>query len=129
MNTLLAILVTVLLVLFLLWFATLFLRMGANWAGVAKGKNTIPRALAALILSWLVIGFLGGAGSFIPGLGNLLGVIAGIAVNGLVVGLVYGEGFLKGCQIYLLSIIAQIVIIFLAVFILGLLGVAVSLPV
>ncbi|MGE9295483.1 MAG: hypothetical protein ACQKBV_04265 [Puniceicoccales bacterium] len=126
MNDLLSLCILVLLVIFLLWFATLFLRIGASWAGVAKSKNTIARALVALFLSWLVIGLLGGAGSIMPGFGNIIGAIIGVALNGLVVGAVYGEGFLKGCQIYILSIVAQIVICIVAFLVLGLVGVAVS---
>jgi len=124
MTNLLAIGVTILFVLFLLWFATLFLRIGANWAGVARGKNTIARALLALLLSWLLIGVLGGAGMILPGFGNVLGVIFAIMLNGFVVGAVYREGFLKGCQIYILSIVAQVVIAIIAFIVLGLLGVA-----
>ncbi|MEO0795731.1 MAG: hypothetical protein AAFX93_11235 [Verrucomicrobiota bacterium] len=126
MGELVGLVVAIVFLLILLWVATLTLRIGANWAGIAKAKNTIGRAAIALFCSWLVIGFFGGSGSFIPGIGNVLGVIVGIAINGLIVGAVYGVKFGKGVQIYLLSIVAQIVVIIVAVLVLGLLGVSLA---
>lgn len=120
------ILVAIVVILIALWAVTLAMRIGAGWAGVPKGKNTIMRALLAMFLSWLVIGFFGGAGSFVPGFGNIIGLLIGLALNGVVVAGVYGEKFMKGVQIYILALIAQVLLVVLIVFLLAMFGVALT---
>ncbi|GHB89731.1 hypothetical protein [Cerasicoccus arenae] len=119
----LGILVTVLLFLFALWAITLCLRIGASWAGISKSKNTIGRALIALILSSLVLGLLGGGGTILPGVGNVIGVLISLIINGVIIGGVYGVPFGKGVQVYVLALVAQIALVLLAILIFGLLGI------
>ncbi|WP_309400054.1 hypothetical protein [Cerasicoccus maritimus] len=120
------ILVTILMVLVALWAITLCLRMGASWAGIPKRENTIGRALIAMLISWFVLGLLGGGGTIIPGLGNVVGVFISLVINGAVIGWVYGVTFGKGVQIYALALVAQIVLFVVAIFILGLIGFSIT---
>lgn len=125
--TIIQILVTLALILFALWAITLCLRIGAGWSGVPKSENTIGRALLAMILSWLVVGLLGGGGTFlVPVMGNLVGLLIALLINGAIIAAVYGVKFGKGIQIYLLAIVAQVLLTVLAVFILGLLGLSLA---
>ncbi len=117
-------LVSILLLFVLLFFATFFLRLGASVAGVPKHRNTLGRALLILILSWIIIGALGGAGTFIPGLGNVLGVLIAVAINVLLISGIFDVSFGKAFVTYLFSLIFQIVFFFLSLFILGLIGVS-----
>lgn len=118
------ILVFIALVFLLLFFATFFLRLGASVAGVPKHKNTFGRALLILFISWLVIGLLGGAGSFVPGFGNVLGVIIGAGINMLIIGAIFDVPFPKAFITYIFSLIFQVVFVFIAVFIMGLIGIS-----
>ncbi|WP_309383482.1 hypothetical protein [Cerasicoccus frondis] len=119
---LVGILVMIVMVLVALWAITLCLRLGASWAGIPKRENTIGRALIAMLISWFVLGLLGGGGTIIPGLGNAVGVLISLIINGAVIGWVYGVTFGKGVQIYALALVAQIVLFALVVVILGVLG-------
>ncbi|MBC2595327.1 hypothetical protein H5P28_13750 [Ruficoccus amylovorans] len=120
--SLVALLVTVVLVFLLVFFATFFLRLGASVAGVPKHKNTLGRALLILIVTWLVISALGGAGTFIPGLGNILGVLLAVLINVLIIGGIFDVSFGKAFVTYIFSLVFQVLFVLLGLFILGLLG-------
>ncbi len=123
----LELLIFVVLVLVGLWLITLCLRMGAGWAGISKSENTVGRALLAMFLSWLVMSLFGvGGGVIFPLVGNVVGLLITLIVNGFIIGAVYGVNFGKGVQIYVLAIIAQIVLAVVAVFVLGLLGLSIQ---
>ncbi|MGE9294544.1 MAG: hypothetical protein ACQKBW_13105 [Puniceicoccales bacterium] len=116
------ILVGILLIFLLLFFATFFLRLGASVAGVPKHKNTLGRAVLILLITWLVITALGGAGTFIPGLGNILGVLIAVLINVLIIGGIFDVTFGKAFVTYIFSLVFQVVFIAIGVLILGLLG-------
>ncbi|WP_269541976.1 hypothetical protein [Cerasicoccus fimbriatus] len=122
----LGLLMMVVLFLVALWAITLCLRLGASWAGIPKKENTIGRALIAMIISWFVLGLLGGGGSIVPVVGNIVGMLISLIINGAIIGWVYGVTFGKGVQIYALALVAQIVLFVVAIFILGLLGVSLA---
>ncbi|MEM8549847.1 MAG: hypothetical protein AAGF10_03580 [Verrucomicrobiota bacterium] len=115
--------VLALLVFLFLFFATFFLRLGASVAGVPQHKNTFLRAVAVLFLSWVAIALLGNVGhQLMPGYGTLMSIIAVVLTVFIIRG-IFDIGFPKAFITYIFSLIFQVVFTFVALFILGMVGV------
>jgi hypothetical protein len=103
----------------LLFFATIFLRLGASIAGVPSNRNTIFRALCILILTWVVFALIGGVGSLLPVLGPMIGVLVALLINVLIIGGIFEVGFWKALITYVFSLIFQVAFVVIASLIFG----------